>query len=43
MLDTRGDESGFQLKPETIGVRQIVDRNMIEGDIQWTVLHRLAN
>ena len=43
MLDTRGDESGFQFKAETIRVGEIVDRNMIEGDIQRTVLYRSAN
>ena len=43
MLDARGDESGFQLKAETIRVGKVVNRNMIEGDIQRTILHRSAN
>jgi hypothetical protein len=43
MLDTRGDEPGFQFKAKTIRVGEIVDRNMIEGDIQRAGVHRSAN
>ena len=43
MLDTRGDEPGSQFKAETIRVGKVVNRNMIERDIQRTVLYRSAN
>jgi hypothetical protein len=43
MLGSRGDQFGFQLKPQTIRVWQIVDWNMVERDIQRALLDWPSN